>query len=129
MSYVIAFQVLCGFFSSYVAGRKGRARLRWWLVGALVPVFGVMLSLLAPDAEAGSGPATVGGKEGRRRSRKRPKRCCGSYIPDCQGCSFFRRHLFDPDPSEDKKGYCRFYGKDLTEASGPRGPAVTIEDS
>ena len=45
MYYLIVGQMLCGFFSSFVAGRKGRNRIAWWFAGAHLPVLGVVLSL------------------------------------------------------------------------------------
>lgn len=131
MYYLIAFQVLCGCFSAFVAGRKGRSRLAWWLMGALLPVFGVLLSLAAPAAPGAprSAAAATDTKREPSQTRKRPKRCCGSYIPDCFGCPFFRRQLFDSDRSEDKKGYCEFFGRELRDKSKRKGSTVVIEDS
>lgn len=129
MYYVIAFQVLCGFFSAYVADRKGRNGVLWWFVGALVPVFGVALSLALPQAP-GPRPLSAGaaGERGERSRRRRPKRCCGSYIPDCHGCPYFRRQLFDPGRSEGKKGRCEFYEKDLVPPPESEASQVSIED-
>ncbi|MHC4592772.1 MAG: hypothetical protein ACYS8L_08775, partial [Planctomycetota bacterium] len=64
-----------------------------------------------------------------RRPRTKPKRCCGSYIPDCFGCPHFRRKLFDPARSEGKKGYCEFFRKDLVDPSREKNSKVAIEDS
>jgi hypothetical protein len=129
MPYVIAFQVLCGFFAAHVASRKGRSGLRWWFLGALIPVFGVVLSLALPErpgpvrlSEGGMGGSSV------RSHRHRPKRCCGSYIPDCHGCPYFRRQLFDSARSEGRKGHCEFYHKDLTGNSQPDESGLVVED-
>lgn len=131
MHYLIVFQVLCGFFCAFLAGRKGRSRTTWWFVGALLPVFGVVLSLAVPQSPASAlaAPRKPGRKRAARRPRKKPKRCCGSYIPDCFGCPYFRRQLFDPARLEGKKGYCEFFGKDLIAASKEKGSKVTIEDA
>jgi len=117
MNYLIVLFALCGFFSAYVAGRKGRNPLAWWFVGALLPVIGPILSLAVPpkslaDRESARGP----GGPARRRPPPRPKRCCGEYMPDCRGCPYFRRQLFDPSRAERTKGRCEFFGKDLEEA-------------
>lgn len=132
MHYLIAFQVLCGCFSAFAAGRKGRRPAIWWFIGALIPVFGVVLSLAVPDSPA-SRPATATGAGGKtvraRRARAKPKRCCGSYIPDCFGCPHFRRKLFDPSRSKGKKGYCEFFLKDLMDPSRERNSKVAIEDN
>jgi hypothetical protein len=117
MQYLIAFQLLCGCFSAFVAGRKGRNRLAWWVVGALVPVFGVLLSLMVPEA-TGIPVVRPGRKRRERHPRKppaRPKRCRDSYVPDCQGCPYFRRPLFDAERTAGKKGTCTFFGNDLVE--------------
>jgi hypothetical protein len=125
MYYVVAFQVLCGFFSAFVAGRKGRSRIVWWLIGALLPVLGVVLSLTAADRGASSagGP----GAGGRRKGRK-PKRCCGAYIADCLGCPNFRRQLFEDSPPAARKGYCDFLQKDLFDAAPRPAAKITIEE-
>ncbi|MGD2175738.1 MAG: hypothetical protein PVJ27_10080 [Candidatus Brocadiaceae bacterium] len=113
MHYFFVIQLLCGFFAAYVAGGKGRSRLAWWFAGALLPIFGVALVLLVPPAgEAGAaGPA--GGSTPRQPVR--PKRCCGRFIPDCLGCSYFRRNLFRSDASPGARGHCRYFGRDLVE--------------
>lgn len=131
MHYFIVFQLLCGFFSASVAGRKGRNPTTWWFVGLLLPVFGVVLSLVVPKSPTASAPAArkTRRREAARRPRKRPRRCCASYIPDCFGCPYFRRQLFDPAGTEGKKGYCEYYGKDLVDASKQKGSKVTIEDA
>jgi hypothetical protein len=58
-----------------------------------------------------------------------PRRCCGSYIPDCQGCAFFTgKQLFESSADPRKKGYCERYGKDLLEESRVTGSRVMIEE-
>ncbi len=130
MPYVVMTLMIVGaFVSSHIAARKGRSAVHWWFIG-LVPVFGIMLALLM-DTGA---PAGVTRKErgGRRRKgappRKRPKRCCGSYIPECWGCPFFRRNLFDPDPHEGKRGYCEHFRHELTEPPDEDGGTIIVDD-
>ena len=113
MHYFLAFQILCGFFSAHVAGRKGRSRPRWWCVGALLPVVGVALALIVdqprgygPDLEA---PATGG------EALHRPRRCSGEFIPDCLGCPYFRRRLFGSDGADAVRGYCEFFARELLD--------------
>ena len=116
MEYLIVALALCGFFSAYVAARRGRRPVVWWFVGALLPVLGVVLAMVLPakppvrqeDAWAPGSPVPS-------RPLRRPKRCCGFYIPDCCGCPYFRRHLFDPARAGRTKGRCEFFGKDLDE--------------
>jgi len=128
-NYLIVMQVLCGAFSAYVAGRKGRSRWAWFFIGTLVPVLGVVLALLAEQVKTESedrvGPAGLGGRKVKAR---RPLRCCGSYIPDCQGCPHFRRQLFAGERRADVKGHCAYYGKDLTEDAEQQDPSLLIED-
>jgi hypothetical protein len=129
MYYLIICAVLCGFFSAFVAGRKGRNRIAWWFVGTLLPILGVVLSLAVPQRRVALSAVRVRRAQGgARQGRKKPKRCCGSYIPDCFGCPYFRRPLFDPGRGEDKKGYCEFFGRDLIAASGRKSTQVAIED-
>ncbi len=126
---MIVCAALCGFFSAYVAGRKGRNRVAWWFIGALVPILGVVLSLTASEKRGSPASAGLGSaSSGRRQGRKKPKRCCGSYIPDCFGCLHFRRPLFDPLRAEEKRGYCEFFRKDLVAGPNRKGAKVVIED-
>ncbi|MEF8788161.1 MAG: hypothetical protein V5A84_03745 [Planctomycetota bacterium] len=116
MVYLVAFQLLCGCFAGYVAAQKRRNWFWWFLVGTLVPVAGVLIALMVDSARAGRG----GRSRGRSRDRggeklKRPKRCCGEYIPDCKGCPYFSRPLFDGSYRDEKKGYCKFFKKELIE--------------
>jgi hypothetical protein len=117
MDYVIVTLALCGFFSAYVAARKGRSPVAWWLVGALLPVIGVVLCLaVPPKAAADPQEEWAPGAPAPHHALRRPRRCCGYYIPDCCGCPYFRRHLFDSVRAERSKGRCEFFGKDLEEA-------------
>ncbi|MGD2175887.1 MAG: hypothetical protein PVJ27_10830, partial [Candidatus Brocadiaceae bacterium] len=130
---LIVFQVLCGFFAAHVAGQKGRSRLRWWCIGAFVPAFGVVLSLVIPARGEASGfPAPADGAEAgegeHRDRRKRPRRCCGRYLPDCHGCPHFRRRLFDPARPQGRKGHCDFYDVDLVAQRGDASSRISIED-
>jgi hypothetical protein len=125
MHYLIVVQLFCAFFCAFLAGRSGRSRVFWWLVGALVPVLGVAVCLWETRAPA-EGPGREGA--GPVTGRSRPKRCCGRYIPECWGCPHFRRHLFSTD-SEGSKGHCAFYGRDLTVAGPPEGNAATEDDA
>ncbi|MFW6188876.1 MAG: hypothetical protein ACOC7T_00450 [Planctomycetota bacterium] len=130
MHYLIIIQILCGFFAAYVAARKGRNRYAWWLAGAFLPVVGVVLALLADQASSGS-PALsdrLQGAPGRPLRRERPKRCCGSYIPDCLGCPYFRRHLFEQEHRERVRGSCEYYGEDLIDERSKAGSGVLMDE-
>jgi hypothetical protein len=120
MYYVVVLQILCGCFAAFVAARKGRSPLLWGLLGVVLPVVGVALALVLPTVQASAGSA--GGGRTAQRRRVRPKRCRGSYIPDCFGCPHFRRVLFDAEPSAGKKGFCEFFAADLYEESGSGAP-------
>ncbi|MFO8006485.1 MAG: hypothetical protein R6V05_01985 [Candidatus Brocadiia bacterium] len=113
MHYLVAFQILCGFFAAYVAVRKERSGLRWWCVGALLPAVGVALALMV-DSASGSGPGddTSGGPQ---EPLRRPRRCSGQFIPDCLGCAHFRRRLFGSEADEMVRGYCEFYARELCD--------------
>jgi len=129
MYYAIVCAAVCGFFAAFVGGRKGRNRVAWWFIGALLPVLGVVLSLLVPEKRAAAVAVQPGATGGAGRpGRRKPKRCCGSYIPDCFGCLHFRRPLFEPVHAEDKKGYCELFRKDLMAGSDRKGAKVVIED-
>jgi hypothetical protein len=117
MHYLIVFQILCGFFAAYVASRKARSPVLWWFAGTFLPVVGVVWALLVSDAVPGGAPRT-GGRSGPGRS-KRPKRCCGEFLPDCRGCPHFRRRLFRSEQDGDP-GYCEFYEKTLSEGGSGR---------
>ena len=130
MYYLGAFQILCGGCSAFVAARKGRNPIFWWLVGTLVPIFGVVLSLAVAPADHArvSSRPRQGSGEPVREKRRIPKRCCGSYIPDCLGCPFFRRQLFATGRREGTKGFCEHLQKELRSEPKRRGSRVTIED-
>ena len=132
MYYLAAFQVLCGGFCAFVAVRKGRSPVFWWLVGTVLPVVGVVLSLTVAPAERTRVAARGrrGSREPAGKERRIPRRCCGSYIPDCLGCPFFRRRLFPASPREDSntKGFCEHLHKELRAEPERRGFRVTMED-
>jgi len=88
MYYFLIVQVLCGFFSAFVAARKG------------------------PDE-----PVTLGApaSPAKSKGRVRPSRCCRSYIPDCLGCPYFRRRLFSGEQRDGLKGRCQYFDIDLVE--------------
>ncbi len=112
MYYAVVLVVFCAFFSAFVAGRKGRSPLLWWMIG-LLPVFGVVLALLAAPRLPGASQASV--DEGPGQAPDRPKRCRGEFIPDCLGCAYFQRQLFRADPAEGVRGYCRFFEMGLVD--------------
>jgi len=133
MYYLIIIQVLCGCFSAFVAGRKGRDRLRWWLIGALLPVVGVVLSLKVGQAEAKApvalgAPASPEAVAKAADPRHRPSRCCGSYIADCLGCPHFRRQLFTAEQRDGLKGRCEHFDRELVKEPSRTRRHVTIED-
>ncbi len=129
MQYFVIIQVLCGFFSAFVAGRKGRDRVRWWFIGALLPVVGVVLAVTAREVHDDV-PATLGAPASGRAlpKRHRPSRCCGSYIPDCLGCSYFRRQLFSAEHREGLKGRCDYFDRDLVDEGAHKRRHVTVEE-
>jgi hypothetical protein len=110
--YFLVFQVLCGLFGAFVAGRKGRSKLLWAAMAAAVPVAGVVWVLLLPERRAPrAGPVPAG------PPRRRPARCCGEFRPDCLGCPYFRRDLFGHDTAAGNRGRCTFYQKHLVAGS------------
>lgn len=111
MPYLFALQALCGGFCAYVAHRKGRNPYLWAAAGALIPVLGVVLCLMASETGAPSSSESTG----RSRRLPRPRRCCGRFIPDCRGCPYFRRPLFREDAPPRERGYCEFYHRELLE--------------
>lgn len=131
MEYLVAFQLLCGCFAGYVASHKGRGWFAWFLLGALVPIAGVIAVLLVeePSEEPPEEDWTDELKEARKRKLKPPKRCCARYIPDCQGCPYFRKPLFDPTYTGSKKGYCELFEKELIEGQKDKGVKITIEEN
>ena len=129
MHYFIAFQILCGCFSAYVARRKGLNPVSWGLAGALLPVFGVVLAVAVSGSSSAAESLPGTGHRRPASPPRRPRRCCGSYLPDCFGCPFFRRQLFARDQAKDKKGYCEYYRKDLVDESRETGSEVHVEDA
>jgi hypothetical protein len=134
MYYLLIVQVLCGFFSAFVAGRKGRNRLLWWFIGALLPLLGVVLCLKVGEAADKGEPVPLGAPASADAAakaadrRRRPSRCCGSYIPDCLGCSYFRRQLFSGEQKDGLKGRCEHFDRELLEESSRKRSRVTIEE-
>ncbi len=64
-----------------------------------------------------------------KKVKRRPKRCCGSYIPDCEGCPFFQRPLFGEPQAKGRKGRCLFYKRDLkVESTGKRSRVILEVD-
>ena len=129
LNYVMILMIVCAFASSRIAARKGHNATQWWVIG-LVPVFGVMLALMAYDAAPGqAAPRKRAARKAKDAPlRKRPKRCCGHYIPECWGCPFFRRNLFVADPQEAKRGYCEHFKRELTDRPDENGMKIIIED-
>ena len=121
MEYLVAFQVLCAGFAAFVAARKGRSAILWFAVG-LLPVVGVVLALTVERPSAR--------REGRGKGAepRPPRRCRGSYIPDCEGCPFFTRPLFDASYQGPKKGYCKRFERTLSEEAGSKGGRVTFDE-
>jgi len=110
MEYLIAAQLFCGVFAAYVAAGKCRSKLAWFFIG-LIPIVGVVAAVLAPHAA----PCGHFGARstGRTSAPERAKRCSGTFIPDCRGCAYFRKPLFDPSYAETREGYCEFFHKEL----------------
>lgn len=122
--YVLVFLLACGIFSGIVACVKGYRFLRWMARGALLPVIGVYRALKLKNRRSRNrGPgAGAGSKE-----KKPPKRCRGSYIPDCAGCPFFQSPLFDEPTPQEVKGKCLRFRRVLKEESVPGGNRVIVE--
>ena len=134
MYYLLIIQVLCGCFSAFVASRKGRNRILWWFIGALLPVLGVVLSLKVREpADEGApvplgAPASADAAAEAADRRHRPSRCCGSYIPDCLGCSYFRRQLFAGEHRDGLKGRCGHFDKELRDEPSRKRSRVTVQE-
>ncbi|MFP4027987.1 MAG: hypothetical protein ACLFWL_09365 [Candidatus Brocadiia bacterium] len=127
MEYILAFQLLCGFFSAFLAVRKHRSLTGWFAIGLLVPVAGVIFAwVIGPyslkDSQKQSDMPT------EKPAGKRPKRCCGYYVPDCQGCPYFEKPLFDKSFEGDRKGRCRFYGRVLEQNEEEKKSRAIVED-
>jgi len=127
MEYFLAIQLLSGLFAAFVAARKGRGALAWFALGLLLPVVGVVLALRVGPLRARAEHTGPGLQEAAAQ-RQAPRRCCGSYIPDCQGCPFFTRPLFDPSYEGPKKGYCQHFEKVLVEQGGREGSHAVSEE-
>jgi hypothetical protein len=127
METAIAIQLFIAVFCAFLAARKRRRPLVWGLVG-MVPVLGVVAALLVPRAA----PARHAGKGSpRQRSMPpRPKRCCGHYIPDCRGCPYFRRALFQSDRQKEdgRVGHCEFFDRDLYEQDADTGVEIVFDE-
>lgn len=127
MEYLIAFQLLCGCFAGFAASRKKRNGILWFFIGTALPVIGVVLALTVgvPRKRAERAPHANDSGYGHRR----PSRCCGSYIPDCQGCPHFVRPLFDRSYTGHRKGFCKFFNKVLSEHAQKGAPQSENADS
>lgn len=129
MEYLVAFQLLCGCFAGYVASHKKRNWFFWFLVGGAVPLLGVLAALMVEEpAEEEPGVPARGRNGSSGRERRPPSRCCGRYIPDCRGCPYFKRPLFDRTYSGARKGYCELFDKKLVEEPHEGGVKITIEE-
>ena len=117
--YLIAGLILSGLAAGYVAGRKGRSRIAWAAVGTFLPGLGILLSIAVPERGGTDDSQEAGVGSRKSPPRRRPRRCCGSWIPDCQGCDWFHRELFRSSETTDAAGYCEYYGRRLTAAAPP----------
>ena len=72
------------------------------------------------------GAAGISGQSGPREKHP-PKRCCGSYIADCQGCCYFARPLFDPSYAGTRKGRCERFNRDLVDEGGDKSSRIVVE--
>jgi len=124
MGYIVAFQLLCGLFASFVAARKRRSRLAWFAVGMLLPIVGVVLALKVRHSSVRR-KAPVGGVSPGRRA---PNRCSGCYIPDCLGCPHFSRPLFDPSYGDSRRGHCKLFGRDLFDDAQKADSRLIMEE-
>jgi len=127
MEYLVAIQLLCGSFAAYVASRKNRNRFLWFLLGLAVPVGGVLMALIVGKGQRTPGKGVESPDVAEAEPRRPPKRCCGSYIPDCRGCPYFTRPLFDPSYGGRRKGYCELFEKELIEEAGARQAKIAAE--
>jgi len=119
MPYLIAGLILSGLVAGYVAGRKGRSRIAWMAVGMFLPGLGILLSIAVPERGDADGSPEGGAPARKAHVRRRPRRCCGSWIPDCQGCDWFHRELFRSSQTTDSVGYCEYYGRRLAITAAP----------
>ena len=127
MAYLVAFQLLCGAFGAFLASRKRRSPAAWFAIAFALPIVGVILAYRVGEYRRAK-PRLREGRDERRRPLQPPKRCCGSYIPDCLGCPHFSRPLFDDSYTGGKKGYCRLFGKQLLESGERKTAKITFQD-
>ena len=107
----VAWQLLCGGFAAFLAAGKRRSPVLWFAIGALLPVVGVALAwFVSPGGRRRAATLESGSSK-----KHLPKRCVGYYVPDCAGCPYFIKPLFDPTYSADKKGYCTRFERPLME--------------
>jgi hypothetical protein len=111
---LVALMLISGVAAGYVAGRKGRSRIAWAAIGTALPLLGVLLCIAVPERGAGDDSRQTGAAR-KPRPRRRPRRCCGSWIPDCQGCDWYHRELFTSSETSDSAGYCEYYGRKLSK--------------
>ncbi len=128
IAYLLAFQLLCGSFACFLAARRRRSRLAWFAVGTLVPVLGVLLALRVKQSTGRRSAPGPGRKAKSPSGRSRPRRCSGSYIPECHGCPHFARPLFDATYGGSKKGHCGLFGRDLYVETEKAKSRVVLEE-
>ena len=128
MAHVMVFQLLCGCFSAFVAGKKGRSRLAWFAVGLLVPIIGVALAWWVSPPQPSREVSGRGRVAGAPVLRRPPKRCNGSYISDCLGCPHFAKPLFDATYSGPRRGQCELFGRELVDKGEREGSRVLFDD-
>jgi hypothetical protein len=127
METAIAIQIFVAIFCAFMALRKERSPLLWALIG-LVPVVGVIAVIVVSPARAADKAAAR--PKDRPHPPARPKRCCGRYIPDCRGCPYFRRALFQSDKQKDegRVGHCEFFDRNLYDDQSNEGPEILFEE-
>ncbi len=126
-AYLVAFQLLCGAFGAFLASRKRRSPAAWFAIAFAVPVVGVILAFTVREYRRAK-PGVSKCRQEQRRTLQPPKRCCRSYIPDCLGCPYFNRPLFDDSYTGERKGYCRLFGKELLESGDRKTAKITFRD-
>ncbi len=126
--YVIVFLLACGLITGLTAHFKGENIFEWGLTGIFLPIIGILLLITGhkPPHKRKKG---TDGRHAKKKVRKRPKRCCGSYIPDCEGCPFFQKSLFaDNTVQTGKKGDCLFYHRELKDDHHQKRSRVIMEE-